>query len=396
MKYLVVFSLAIILPIAVVLNGYLTASSSLSSWPIYTASNTLADLFQSAADALTPPNQRALGLQSLYWKTTVLRALTEHDLLDAVDGKTDCASIALQLGLDADFTCRFLRAGTSIDLLTPTERENVYKLSATGEFLQRKHPESLADLYDMINSKLFLESLGAAATKSIKSGRSGVKEAFGMEIFEYFQQEGNALEGAIFDSAISQISANIVKALICDWVPPTSNATVCDIGGGKGTVIAALCKKYPDLNGILFDLPEPAERGKKHIADSGLSGRVDVVAGDFFATLPQELNACDVFYLKAIIHDWGDDDCATLLRNIKDVAKRGARIVGHDIILGIGDGRSIENKKLGSDINMMAMCSGGRERTKDEYFALFEKAGIESKPRLIKLRDHTSVVEVDL
>jgi hypothetical protein len=195
---------------------------------------------------------------------------------------------------------------------------------------------------------------------------------------------------------MNQISENIVKALICDWVPPTLNATVCDLGGGKGTVIAAPCKKYPDLNGILFDLPEPAERGKKDIADSGLSGRVDVVAGDFFATLPQELNACDVFYLKAIFHDWDDDNCVTLLQNIKDVAMRGAKIVGHDIILGIGDGRSIENKKIESDITMMAMCSGGRERTKDEYFALFEKAGIKSKPRLIKLRDLTSRVEIDL
>jgi hypothetical protein len=46
----------------------------------------------------------------------------------------------------------------------------------------------------MINSKLFLESLKAAATKSIKSGRSRVKEAFGVEIFEYFQQKGNEPE----------------------------------------------------------------------------------------------------------------------------------------------------------------------------------------------------------
>ena len=369
----------------------------------------LADILQSAANALMippPPSSsskhHALLLQSLYWKTTILQALTHHNLMDAVDGKTDCRSIATSKGLDVDFTCRFLRAGTSIGLLTTTttttttasktsKQHHVYQLTATGALLQRNHPDTVADLYDMMNSNLFRESLHAVATKSIKSGRSGVREAFGMEIFDYFLDHPQ--EGEVFDLAMNQISSKIAKALVRDWTPPTPNATVCDIGGGKGTIIAALCQQHPGLKGILFDLPDTVKRAQTYIETSGLSNRIDIVAGDFFSKFPKELSSCDVFYLKAIFHDWGDDACVTIIQNIKEIAQPGAKIVGHDIVLGIGDA---ENTKIESDVTMMAMCSGGRERTKDEYFALFQTAGITAPPRLIKLHDLSSVVEVDL
>ena len=374
------------------LIGFLTGfGETLPSWHVFRVRSTLAEFVQSAADALTPPSQHALELQSLYWKPTILRALTEHGLMDAVDGRTDCRTIAANLGLHADFACRFLHAGISLDLIAATRNEKVYKLTPTGEYLRRDHPETVADLFDLVNSELFRESLHAAATKSIKSGRSGVLEAFDTEFFEYVNEHG----GEIFDNAMNQISKNIARTLVHDWMPPTPNATVCDLGGGKGTIIAALCKHNPRLKGILFDLPVLAERAEQYIAQSGLLGRIDVVSGDFFAQLPDELRACDVFFLKAIFHDWGDSACVAIIKNIKDIAPRGAKIVGHDIILGI-DGKSIENKKFESDVTMMAMCSGGKERTRDEYFALFESAGVRSKPRLVKLRDLTSVVEVDL
>lgn len=363
--------------------------------------STLADMFQSAANALTPPPQRAMLLQSLYWKTTILQALTHHKLMDAVDGKTDCGTIAASRGLNADYTCRFLRAGMSMGLLTSPSKQllrvqasDVYQVTATGELFQRHHPNTVADLYDMMNSNLFRESLHAVATKSIKSGRSGFQEAFGMELFEYLVDHPQ--EGEAFDMAMNQITTKIATALVQEWVPPHPNATFCDIGGGQGTIVAALLQKHVGLKGILFDLPDTAQRAQTYIAEIGLSDRIDVVAGDFFRKLPERLSGCDVFYLKAIFHDWGDDSCVTIIRNIKDIARSGSMIVGHDIVLGIGDGPTTENTKVESDITMMAMCAGGRERTKDEYFALFKRAGIAASPRLTKVQALPSVVEVDL
>jgi len=330
-----------------------------------------------------------------------LQALVENRLMDHVDGTTDCPTIAAKLELHPDFTCRFLRAGISLGLVETTPRNNVYQLTITGQYFQHNHPDTVTDLYEAMHSPLFEQSLKAVATQSIKTGRSGVQETFGMEIFEYLQLPEHEHEGAVFDNAIQQISNKIAVALLADWMPPSNNnATVCDLGGGKGTIITALCHKHSGLKGILFDLPDSSGRAARYIEEAGLTDRITIVSGDFFRPLPEQLKACDVFYLKAIFHDWGDEACIKIIQNIKEIADstrgKGAMIVGHDTILDIGDSTSVENEKKESDVTMMAFTSGGRERTKDEYFSLFQQAGLESEPRLIKLRDLTSIVEVDL
>ena len=67
-----------------------------------------------------------------------------------------------------------------------------------------------------------------------------------------------------------------------------------------------------------------------------------------------------------------------------------------DFILGI-DGAAMEMNKRMMDVNMMASNPpGARERTWAEYAALFDKAGISGKPRLIKMRDLVSTVEATL
>ena len=85
--------------------------------------------------------------------------------------------------------------------------------------------------------------------------------------------------------------------------------------------------QYPDLKGIVFDLPPVAARATASLAARGLSPRVTAVAGSFFEPLPQALAGCDVFYLKFILHDWDDTDCETILRRIAAIAKKGAKVV---------------------------------------------------------------------
>lgn len=57
---------------------------------------------------------------------------------------------------------------------------------------------------------------------------------------------------------------------------------LADIGGGNGSVLTAVLKQYPDLRGILFDLPGVAERAKAQIEPAGLAGRCQVIGGSFF------------------------------------------------------------------------------------------------------------------
>lgn len=381
---------------------------TLPSWTRYNLSVLATDWCKWLADTLTPASRCALAFQKIYWEATILQGLMEHDLMDAVDGKTECGTIAAELSLDLDFACRFLRGGTAMGLLRDVTSKSthhtsliqrVYAVTPLGAYFQTHHAKSVANLYKAMNSDLFRQALHATASKSIKSGQFGVKEAFGMEIFEFLSMEEHLSDAQIFDSAMNQISNKIAEALVKDWKTPRNNKdlVVCDLGGGKGTIIAALSQEHAHLKGILMETPGPAKRARDYISQAGLADRIQVVEGDFFQELPMEMASCNVFYLKAVFHDWGDQDCVRIIQNIRRVAQKpGAMIVGHDLMLDVGDAKYLEDGKTQFDVCMMSYCQGGRERTLDEYFHLFQQAGISNQPRLIKLRELTAIVEVDL
>ena len=185
------------------------------------------------------------------------------------------------------------------------------------------------------------------------------------------------------------------------WIPPRPGRRrrrtrpVCDIGGGGGHMLIAVATHWPETSGVVFDLPPVAARAAASIESAGLARRLRAVGGSFLDELPAELAQCDVFYLKFILHDWGDADCIAILKRIATVAKAGARIVSTDFVLGT-DGANMEMNKRMMDVNMMASNPpGASERTWDAYSALFRAAGA-AAPALIKMRDLVSTVQATL
>lgn len=63
---------------------------------------------------------------------------------------------------------------------------------------------------------------------------------------------------------------------------------------------------------MLFDLPDVVAEAPALLRQLGVGGRVDIVGGSFFDSAPEG----DVYVLKHVIHDWGDDDAVSILRNI--------------------------------------------------------------------------------
>jgi len=94
--------------------------------------------------------------------------------------------------------------------------------------------------------------------------------------------------------------------------------------------------------------------------------------------------------MKHIIHDWDDDRSLTILRNI------------HRVLAGVPNGRVIllesvvqpgNGPDFGKLIDMeMLLIPGGRERTADEFRALFSRAGFELT-RIVPTASPLSVIE---
>jgi len=367
-------------------------------WPIFRVAVALNEFFEAAAVATRPPPVQIKSLATAYWQSEVAYSLTKSGIIDAVGtaGGVTCAKVATSLSLNVDFTCRMMRAGESLKLVASNAADYTYSLTPAGDLLRTDHPMSAKSFMLMINEET-RHAWRAAGTKALGLGKSGFSTHFGEEFWEWHSRPAHAPQMAQFDGAMTSFSAEMAGSLLSDWQPPSPNATVCDVGGGVGHMLVAMAQHYPELRGVVFDLPPVAERAKERLQAAGLTSRLSAIGGSFFDALPSEMAACDAFYLKFILHDWPDKQNVALLKRVREVAKPGASIVSTDFIMGV-DGAAMETSKRLMDINMMASNpAGARERSWEEYRALFVAAGVAAnKVQLIKMRDLVSTVEAKL
>jgi hypothetical protein len=127
---------------------------------------------------------------------------------------------------------------------------------------------------------------------------------------------------------------------------------------------------HPGLQGVLFDRPSVIELAHEQIKPE-FRDRLQLVAGDVLTALPE---GGDAYMMKAVLHDWRDEDCIRILRNCRQVMKPGAKLLLVESVIWPGGGsKSIGNKFL--DLQML-INSTSRERIAEEFAHLFEASGL--------------------
>jgi O-methyltransferase domain/Dimerisation domain len=145
-----------------------------------------------------------------------------------------------------------------------------------------------------------------------------------------------------------------------------------DVGGGSGELIGAVTTEYPDIRGIVFDLPRCTEAANAHLERVGVSDRASFVAGDFFDSIPK---LADAIILKSVIHDWNDERSAVVLRNCRQALPENATLLLVERLMPELPGTSDEDRAHAmSDLNMLR-GPGGLERTEQEYRRLLDDCG---------------------
>jgi hypothetical protein len=81
----------------------------------------------------------------------------------------------------------------------------------------------------------------------------------------------------------------------------------------------------------------------------------------------------DAYVLKRILHDWSDEQCVRILRCCRAAMDDRARLLVVDAVVPTGNAPH-PGKVM--DILMMVFAAG-RERTEQEFRALFEKADLQ-------------------
>ena len=98
-----------------------------------------------------------------------------------------------------------------------------------------------------------------------------------------------------------------------------------------------------------------------------------MVPHDFFSPQPQLPILPKVYFLRFVLHDWFEDDCVRILKNIQDVipsAADGGRLYIAEILLD----KNSDRFKYMVSTHMMNM-TGALERTEGEFAEILKKSG---------------------
>jgi hypothetical protein len=200
----------------------------------------------------------------------------------------------------------------------------------------------------------------------LRTGKDGVSKAYGKQAFDLLAERPDQAEN--FHRAMTA-NSGLEACAILDAYEFNGIERIADVGGGHGLLLASILKAYPDMTGVLYDLQEvvagvPPER------ISSCGGRLEIQPGSFFEAVPA---ACDAYIAKHIIHDWDDEHCRTILRRMREQLPATGRVLILDMVMP-EDSSPSRAKVL--DVEMLVMTPGGRERTAEEFRALFASADL--------------------
>jgi hypothetical protein len=241
-----------------------------------------------------------------------------------------------------------------------------FALTPVGKHLQTNVPGSVRYLSAFSGDEWSVRAY-EQFLHCLRTGSDGVSKAYGKHAFDLLAERPDQAEN--FHRAMTA-NTSLEGCAILDAYDFSSIRRVADVGGGHGLLLTSILETHPDMTGVLYDLPEvvagvPPER----ISRSG--GRLEIQSGSFFETVPA---ACDAYIAKHIIHDWDDEHCCKILRLMREQLPATGRVLICDMVM-LEDSAPSRAKVL--DIEMLVMTPGGRERTAEEFRALFASANLQ-------------------
>jgi hypothetical protein len=316
-------------------------------------------------DLLSPSPAARLHQLIMGFRTTqMIHVAARLGLADRLTtGPRTAAELAVAVGAAPQPLYRLLRALASLGIFVETA-EGSFALTPLGRLLQRDAPGSLRSSALLYGDEVFWAAYGRMCA-SVQTGEPAFAQCHGEPMYAYLAS--HPATATLFHEAMSGFSQQEIAAILAAY-DLSGFTTIVDVGGGQGSLIAALLNAHPHLQGIILDREEVAESARRLLDEAGLAGRSTFVAGDFFRAVPPE---GDAYLLKSVIHNWGDDDAKSILRNCRRAMSGQARLI---VIERIIPPSGVPSEAKLFDINMLVTV-GGQERTEQQHCDLLHAAG---------------------
>jgi hypothetical protein len=304
----------------------------------------------------------------MIWGIHISRAIyvvAELGLADLLaGGPMTAAQLAQATQAHEPSLYRVLRLLASLGVLTEHHSRS-FSLTVLGERLRAGVPAS------MRSWAMLVESGGLRSfepiIETVRTGKPGLDIAYGMSLFERLAQD--PLSAAGFNAAMSERTAAFAPSVAARY-DFSRMRIVADIGGGKGTLLAAILRAHGHLRGVLFDRPAVAGNAAGVLRSAGVEDRCEVVPGDFFDGVPE---GADGYILANVLHDWYDARAVQILGACRRAMAKDGRVLVVERLIPSDPHAAVP--VLLSDLNMLVF-SGGQERTNAEYGEFLTAAGL--------------------
>ncbi len=315
---------------------------------------------------LPPDPAVVLDLLEAFRRSKTMFAALELGVFDALaDGPATSDALAGRLTLDPAALKRLLDGCVGLQLLE-RQGDAYANTPAATAYLRSDSPRRLTGYLKYSNAVLW--DLWRHLEDAVREGTNRWEQLRGRTgaLFSHFFEDEAAKHDFLMGMhGFGQISSPKVVAAF----DLGRFRTIVDLGGATGHLTIAACERYPDLRGIVFDLPAAVPLAREIVGASAVADRIEVVAGDFFTDpLPEG----DLFALGRILHDWTEPKCRTLLERIHERLPAGGALLIAEAVLD--DDHSGPRWPLMQDLNML-VCTEGGERSLPEYAALLTRAG---------------------
>jgi O-methyltransferase domain/Dimerisation domain len=345
------------------------------------------DEHNDTASAGIPPSAAMLRMILGFRVSRAIYIAAKLGIADLLkDGPKSTEELAQSSGTHAPSLYRVMRALASVGIFGQ-EEQGRFTLTPVAATLRSDVPGSLRAWAILVLGDEDYQAWGELM-HNVQTGETAFNHVFGMGIFQYEAQHPE--HAKIFDVAMANLIGVFNAAVLASY-PFSTIDKIIDVGGGDGSLIVAILQANPKMHGVLFDLPHVKDKANQRIADAGLAGRCEVVAGDALVSVP---SGGDAYILSRVINSFDNERALTILRNCRRaIAQKGNLLLIERVVPDRVEQSVAAQGPVLSDLHMMVIA-GGRERTAGEHRALLEAAGF-AITKIVPTQSEVSVIEAE-
>ena len=323
-------------------------------------------LLTRAANALVPAQVVLLERISGAAVSQLLAAVSRLGIPDLLaEGPRTSDELASVTKTHPESLARVLRALAAGGLFELDPVTGFYSNTRLAQGLRR---EALGSMNSFAQYFATDANLGAWAQldKVLRTGESGFEGRHGVSPWEWLAAHPE--EEKLFAEAMTALT-EIDAPAIARAYPFERLTSICDVGAGRGALLAELLRAHGGLKAGLLEAPGVIALAREQLEAQGLAARVELHAGDLFESVPPGYGA---YLLKDVLHDWDDARAQAILRAVRRAALPGARLLICEVLV-----EPLEASEPGAfiDLQMMVALSQGRQRSRAEFARLLSATG---------------------